>query len=54
MSVGAYKHASDGEGEDEIASAYRRRVVFDVTILAAFSGLFLLLTMWALKRKDVL
>jgi ABC-type multidrug transport system ATPase subunit len=54
MSVREYRHVFDGDGEDEIASAYRRRVVFDAAVLAVFSGVFLLLTMWALKGKDVL
>lgn len=54
MSVVEYRHVFDGEGENEVADAYRRRVRIDALVLAAFSGVFLLLTMWALKRKDVL
>jgi ABC transport system ATP-binding/permease protein len=54
MSVGEYRHVIAGDDEDNIANAYRRRVRLDMFALAAFSGIFLLLTMWALKRKDVL
>lgn len=54
MSVVEYRHVFDGEDEDAVVTAYRRRVRIDAAVLAAFSGIFLLLTMWALKRKDVL
>jgi ABC-type multidrug transport system ATPase subunit/pSer/pThr/pTyr-binding forkhead associated (FHA) protein len=54
MTVRAYQRVFDGEDADTVAAAYRRRVLLDALALAAFSGLFLLLTMWALKRKDVL
>jgi ABC transport system ATP-binding/permease protein len=54
MSVVEYRHVFDGEDVDVVAAAYRRRVRADAAALAAFSGVFLLLTMWALKRKDVL
>lgn len=54
MAVSAYGRVLDGDDEDEITSAYRRRVVLDSAVLAAFTCVFLLLTMWALKRKDVL
>lgn len=54
MSVVGYRHVFDGEDEDEVEAAYGRRVRIDALVLAAFSGVFLLLTMWALKRKDVL
>jgi ABC-type multidrug transport system ATPase subunit/pSer/pThr/pTyr-binding forkhead associated (FHA) protein len=54
MEVSAYRRVLDGDDEDEVVSAYRRRVVLDSAVLAAFSGVFLLLTMWALKRKDML
>jgi hypothetical protein len=54
MSVREYRHVFDGEGEREVAAAYRRRVATDASALAAFACVFLLLTMWALKRKDLL
>ncbi len=54
MTVVAYEAVFDGKSEDEIASAYRTRVVLDCGVLALFSFIFLGLTMWALKRKDVL
>ncbi|HZI19282.1 MAG TPA: FHA domain-containing protein [Pyrinomonadaceae bacterium] len=54
MTVRAYQKVFDGEDEETIGAAYRRRVLLDALALAAFSGLFLLLTMWALRRKDVL
>ncbi|MBC7929137.1 MAG: FHA domain-containing protein [Rubrivivax sp.] len=54
MSVREYRHVFDGDDEDDIVNAYRRHVRLDMAALAAFSALFLLLTMWALKRKDVL
>jgi ABC-type multidrug transport system ATPase subunit/pSer/pThr/pTyr-binding forkhead associated (FHA) protein len=54
MTVRAYESVLDGEDESEIKSAYRQRVALDMTVLGGFSILFLLLTMWALKRKDVL
>jgi hypothetical protein len=54
MTVRAYESVLDGDAESAIKSAYRKRVAFDATALGGFSVLFLLLTMWALKRKDVL
>lgn len=54
VSVSAYQAVFDGKSEDEILDAYRARVLFDCAILALFSLVFLGLTMWALKRKDVL
>ena len=54
ITVSAYQSVFDGKSEDEIASAYRTRVATDCVVLAGFSVLFLALTMWALKRKDVL
>lgn len=54
MTVRAYQSVFDGEDEDAIKSAYRRRVALDLLALGGFNVLFLLLTMWALKRKDVL
>ena len=54
MTVVAYRHVFDGDSEKEIASGYRKRVVLDLFVLGLFSLIFLSLTMWALKRKDVL
>jgi hypothetical protein len=54
MSVVGYQSVFDGKSEDEISSAYRTRVAIDFAVLALFSFVFLGLTMWALKRKDVL
>lgn len=54
MTVVGYQAVFDGKSEDEIASAYRTRVAIDCGVLALFSAIFLGLTMWSLKRKDVL
>ena len=52
--VTEYEQVLEGKSEDEIASAYRRRVAVDCAALVLFNFIFLALTMWALKRKDVL
>jgi len=54
MTVVEYQTVLDGKSKDEIKSAYRARVIFDCGVLALFSFIFLGLTMWSLKRKDVL
>jgi hypothetical protein len=54
MTVVEYQKVFDQRPLAEITGAYRRRVRIDLTILGGFSALFLALTMWALKRKDVL
>jgi len=54
LSVAEYERVFEGKSEDEIGSAYRTRVALDSGVLALFSVMFLGLTMWALKRKDVL
>jgi ABC-type multidrug transport system ATPase subunit/pSer/pThr/pTyr-binding forkhead associated (FHA) protein len=54
ISVAEYQTVFDGKSEDDIAAAYRARVALDCAVLALFSVIFLGLTMWALKRKDVL
>jgi ABC transport system ATP-binding/permease protein len=54
LSMNEYRHVFDGKPEEEIATAYKNRLLFDCGVLFAFSVVFLLLTMWALKRKDVL
>src|SRR4029079_10209189 len=54
LSVAEYERVFESKSEDEIASAYRARVALASGVLALFNVLFLGLTMWALKRKDVL
>ena len=54
LTISEYERVLAGKPEDEIALAYRTRVATDWAVLALFSVVFLLLTMWALKRKDVL
>lgn len=53
MTVVEYDEVLKGGSETEIANAYRHRVTTDLAILGGFVLLFLLLTGWALKRKDV-
>lgn len=54
MAVVEYKNVFEGETERDIKAAYHRRVLKDLAALALFNVLFLVLTMFALKRKDVL
>lgn len=54
LSMAEYQQVSDGKSEEDIAAAYQNRLALDCGVLIAFSVVFLLLTMWALKRKDVL
>ena len=54
LSVAEYQRVLEGESEDDIETAYQTRMLVDCAVLIAFSAVFLLLTMWALKRKDVL
>ena len=54
LDVAEYQRVFDGKSEVEIAAAYKNRLLLDCGVLIAFSVVFLLLTMWALKRKDVL
>jgi len=54
MSVAAHKRVLEGDSEGEITDAYRSRVTLDLLVLTIFSVVFLALTVWALKRKDVL
>jgi hypothetical protein len=49
-----YQRVLEGKSEEDIAAAYKKRLALDCGVLIAFSVGFLLLTMWALKRKDVL
>ena len=54
MTVRAYDTVLEDEPESAVKRAYRQRVVLDMAALGGFNVLFLLLTMLALKRKDVL
>lgn len=54
LSLAAYERVFEGRTEAEIQASYRSRMLIDCSILAGFIITFLLLTMWALKRKDVL
>ena len=54
MTVEEYENVPDKKSDSAIVEAYESRVRFDLIILAIFSGLFLGLTMLALKRKDSL
>ena len=54
MTVAAYEQVLEKRTETDIKSAYRQRVVLDLLILSGFSVIFLALTMWTLRRKDVL
>jgi ABC-type multidrug transport system ATPase subunit/pSer/pThr/pTyr-binding forkhead associated (FHA) protein len=54
ITVCEYLSVLDGKSHDEVTSAYRVRVAIDCGVLALFSCVFLVLTMWALKRRDVL
>jgi ABC transport system ATP-binding/permease protein len=52
--VAAYENVLEGEPESEVKSAYRTHIALDLGVLALFNVIFIMLTMWALKRKDVL
>ncbi|MEK6300522.1 MAG: FHA domain-containing protein [Acidobacteriota bacterium] len=54
MTVAEYDHVFRKDSQTVIESSYRRRVMIDSAALGGFIALFLALTMWALKRKDVL
>jgi len=54
ISVTEYEAVFEGKPEDEVTTAYRQRVAVDCAALALFNLLFLVLTMWVLKQKDVL
>jgi hypothetical protein len=54
MTVAEYQKVFDQRPPTEITDAYRRRAQIDLLVLGGFGALFLALTMWALKRKDVL
>jgi ABC-type multidrug transport system ATPase subunit/pSer/pThr/pTyr-binding forkhead associated (FHA) protein len=52
--VTEYERILEGKPEREVTAAYRQRVAVDGAALALFNLIFLALTMWVLKRKDVL
>jgi hypothetical protein len=52
--VAEYQNVFDKRSASSIEAAYRLRVFINLLILSLFIALFLALTMWALKRKDVL
>jgi hypothetical protein len=52
--VAEYNNVFDKRSASSIEAAYRLRVFINLLILSLFIALFLALTMWALKRKDVL
>jgi hypothetical protein len=54
ISVHNYALVLERREESVIEDSYLRRVWVDLGIVAGFSMIFLTLTMWALKRKDVL
>ncbi len=54
MTMVGYQQVFDKRPESEITNAYRQRVWLDCLALGGFNLLFLGLSMWALKRKDVL
>ncbi|HEX8847687.1 MAG TPA: FHA domain-containing protein [Pyrinomonadaceae bacterium] len=49
-----YVGYADATSEDEIISTSRLHVFLGILMLTIFTGLYLIMTMWALKRKDVL
>ena len=54
LSVAEYQRVFEGKSEEDIEASYKTRLAVDCGVLIAFIVVFLLLTMWALKRKDVL
>jgi ABC-type multidrug transport system ATPase subunit len=54
LHVAEYEHVVKGESPSSISSSYRLRALIDSAAISGFIVLFLALTMWALKRKDVL
>lgn len=54
MTIAAYRNVLDNKSESDIEKAYRARVSLDVSVLILFCFSFLALTIFALKRKDVL
>jgi hypothetical protein len=52
--VAEYQRVFEGKSEEDIEASYKTRLMVDCGVLLAFSVVFLLLAMWALKRKDVL
>ncbi|MBI3650594.1 MAG: FHA domain-containing protein [Acidobacteria bacterium] len=54
MTVVEYDKVLNHQSESEVANAYRSRVWLDASLLLGFAAVFLLFTMWSLKRKDTL
>jgi ABC-type multidrug transport system ATPase subunit/pSer/pThr/pTyr-binding forkhead associated (FHA) protein len=54
MTITEYENVLNNKSESDITSAYRSRLLFDAAVLIGFIAFFLTVTMWALKRKDVL
>jgi hypothetical protein len=54
LSVAEYQRILDGDSDEEVEKSYQRRMRFDLFVIVIFNLVFLGLTMWALKRKDVL
>ena len=54
LSVAEYQRVFERKSEEDIEASYKTRLMVDCGVLLAFSVVLLLLTMWALKRKDVL
>lgn len=52
--VEGYSLVLQGKSDAAVRDAYRKRLWLDFSVLGGFSLLFLALTMWALKRKDIL
>jgi ABC-type multidrug transport system ATPase subunit/pSer/pThr/pTyr-binding forkhead associated (FHA) protein/ABC-type transport system involved in multi-copper enzyme maturation permease subunit len=53
MTVAEYEQVAKGQSETDIGRAFEDRVKTDLAIMAGFIILFLAMTGWALKRKDV-
>ena len=54
VSVAGYATVLETADEAAVTRAYRLRTILDFAILVVFLAAFLPLTMWALKRRDVL
>jgi ABC-type multidrug transport system ATPase subunit len=54
LTVVEYQKVLDKKADKEIEAGYRKRVWFVLCVLGLFNALFLALTIFALKRKDVL
>lgn len=54
LSVKGYAAVLQGRAPDQIVAAYRRREWLDILVLVLFNVVLLSLTMFVLKRKDIL